>query len=267
MAESAAVYLRLVAARIRAQWQYRASFVLQLLGVFLISFLDFAAILVIFENVPQLAGWTVQEVALLYGIGGLAFALTELVAGHLDLLPRLIRDGNFDLVLIRPRGSLFQVLAGDVRLRQLGKLVQATAVLVYALASVDVDWDVTRGALLPISILSGAAIFAAIWVASICLVFWAVEGREAVSAFTDAGNFASQYPIDLYERWLQRLVTVVVPVAFVAYFPATYILDKPNALGAPSFVSFLAPAVAVVAAIGSGYVWRFAVRHYRSAGG
>ncbi|HEU0305224.1 MAG TPA: ABC-2 family transporter protein [Gaiellaceae bacterium] len=267
MAESAAVYLRLVAARVRAQWQYRTSFALQMLGVFLISFVDFAAILVIFENVPQLAGWTVEEVALLYGMGGLAFALTELVAGHLDLLPRLIRDGNFDLVLIRPRGSLFQVLAGDVRLRQLGKVAQSSAVLAFALASVDVEWSTARAALLPLAILSGAAIFAAIWVAAICLVFWAVEGREAVSAFTDAGNFATQYPIDVYERWLQRLVTVVVPVAFVAYFPATYILDKPNALGAPDWLSFVSPVVAVVAAVVAGYLWRFAVRHYRSAGG
>ena len=267
MVESAAVYLRLVAARVRAQWQYRTSFALQLLGVFLISFLDFAAILVIFENVPQLAGWNVSEVALLYGMGGLAFALTELIAGHLDLLPRMIRDGNFDLVLIRPRGSLYQVLAGDVRLRQLGKVVQSAAVLAFALASVDVEWTAARAVLLPVSILSGAAIFAAIWVGTICLVFWAVEGREAVSAFTDAGNFASQYPIDVYERWLQRLVSVVVPVAFVAYFPAAYILDKPNALGAPGFVSFLSPAVAVVAAVAAGFLWRFAVRHYRSAGG
>jgi ABC-2 type transport system permease protein len=267
VAEALSVYWRLVAARVRAQWQYRTSFALQMLGVFLISFLDFAAILVIFENVPQLEGWTVEEVALLYGIGGLAFALTELAAGHLDLLPRLIRDGNFDLVLLRPRGSLYQVLAGDVRLRQLGKLAQSSAVLTFALVSVEIDWTAGRVVLLPVAILSGAAIFTALWVAAITIVFWAVDGREACSAFTDAGNFASQYPIDVYERWLQRLVTVVVPVAFVAYFPATFLLDKPNALGAPEWLGFLSPAVALVAGVAAGFIWRFAVRHYRSAGG
>jgi ABC-2 type transport system permease protein len=267
VADSAAVYLRLVAARVRAQWQYRTSFVLQLVGVFVISFLDFAAILVIFDNVPQLAGWTVAEVALLYGIGGLSFALAELAVGHLDGLPALVRAGSFDLVLIRPRGSLFQVLAGDVRLRQLGKLFQAAAVLVYALSSVDVGWTAVRIMLVPVAVISGAAIFSAIWVAAICLVFWAVEGREAASAFTDAGNFTSQYPIDLYERWLRLVLVFAVPVAFVAYFPAAYVLDKPSALGAPDWVSFISPVVAVVAAVVAGYTWRFAVRHYRSAGG
>ena len=88
-----------------------------------------------------------------------------------------------------------------------------------------------------------------------------------MSAVTDAGGFLSQYPIDVYASWFQRLVTVVVPVAFVAYYPALYILDKPDPLGAPTWVSFASPAVALVAGFVAGGVWRFALRHYRSAGG
>jgi ABC-2 type transport system permease protein len=88
-----------------------------------------------------------------------------------------------------------------------------------------------------------------------------------VSAVTDAGGFLSQYPIDVYASWLQRFVTVVVPVAFVAYFPALYILDKPDPFGLPDWVPFVSPAVALVAAVVARAVWRFAVRHYRSAGG
>ena len=119
------LYARLVSARVRVQWQYRTSFVLDFVGVFLVTFLDFLAILVIFHNVPQLGGWTVQEVALLYGISGLAVALAGLAVGQLDLLSQLIRDGNFDLVLIRPRRSLLQVLASDFHLRRLGRVAQA----------------------------------------------------------------------------------------------------------------------------------------------
>ncbi len=267
MAESLSLYVRLVSARVRAQWQYRTSFALDVVGVFLVTFLDFLVIVVIFDNVPQLGGWTVQEVALLYGISGVAFALAELAVGHLDLLSQLIRDGNFDLVLIRPRGSLLQVIASDFRIRQIGRLAQATTVLVYATVALDVEWTASRLAMVVVAVVAGAAIFCAVWVAAITIVFWAVEGREATSAATDAGGFLSQYPIDVYANWLQRLVTVVLPMAFVAYFPALYILDKPDPLGAPDWVPFASPAVAVVAAFVAGYVWRFAVRHYRSAGG
>ena len=267
MAEPLALYARLVSARVRAQWQYRTSFALDVVGVFLVSFLDFIAILVIFDNVPQLAGWSVQEVALLYGIAGVAFSIAELAVGHLDLLPQLIRDGNFDLVLVRPRSSLLQVIVSDFRLRQFGRLLQSTVVLVYAVVALDIGWTADRVAMIVVAVLAGAAIFAAIWVAGITIVFWAVEGRESVNSFTDGGNFLSEYPIDVYANWLQRFVTFVVPMAFVAYFPATYVLDKPDPLGAPDWLPFASPAVALVAAVGAGYVWRFAVRHYRSAGG
>ena len=69
--------MRLVAARIRAQLQYRASFAMETFGTLLVSFIDFVAILVIFANVPQLGSWSMPEVALLYGISGLAFAITS----------------------------------------------------------------------------------------------------------------------------------------------------------------------------------------------
>ncbi len=267
MADAAALYLRLVRARIRSQLQYRASFVLDLVGVFLISFLDFAAILVLFANVPRLDEWSVGEVALLYAMSGLAFALTDMVIGHLDELSVLIRDGSFDVLLVRPRSTLFQVVTADFQLRRLGKAAQALLVLAYAVTQLDVDWSPTRVAVLAASIVSAALIFAAVWIVVICIVFWAVEGRETAAAFTYGGQFLTQYPITLYDQWLRRLMAYALPMAFVAYFPALYILDKPDPLGLPEWLRFAAPAVAALAALVARFAWASAVRHYRSAGG
>ena len=62
---------------------------------------------------PTLAGWSVAEVALLYGIASTAFSLTDLAIGHLDFLSQMIRDGSFDQVLTRPLPSLLQVVTAD----------------------------------------------------------------------------------------------------------------------------------------------------------
>ena len=78
---------------------------------------------------------------------------------------------------------------------------------------------------------------------------------------------AAQYPIDLYDRWLRRFLAYIVPVAFVAYFPALFILGKPDPLGFPTWMSFVSPAVGLAAALAADAVWRFGVRHYQSAGG
>jgi ABC-2 type transport system permease protein len=183
------------------------------------------------------------------------------------LLSEYVRTGSFDVMLTRPRGTLFQVLASDFRMRRLGQLAQGAAVFVYAVSSLDVPWNAGRVGMVFVAVLGGAVIFSAIWVFVICIVFWAVEGRETASAFTYGGQYMTQFPIDVYSQWLRRFLAFIVPTAFVAYFPALYILDKDDPFGLPSFLSFASPFVAVLAALAAGAMWRFAVRHYRSAGG
>ncbi len=265
--EGAALYLRIIAARIRAQLQYRASFALETVGMFFVTFLDFVVILVIFANVPALAGWSRAEVALLYAISALCFAFTDLVVGQLDWLSEWVRNGTFDGMLVRPRGTLFQVISSDFQIRRVGKIVQGLLVLVYALVALDIQWTPARALMLAAAIPVGTVIFISIWVLTISIVFWTVDGREAANAFTYGGSFLAQFPINLYDRWLRRFLGYIVPIAFVAYFPSLYILDKPDPLGLPSILQFAAPVVAVVTAIAAGLVWRVAVRHYQSAGG
>lgn len=263
----AGIYRRLVGARIRSQLQYRLSFALNLVGAALISFLDFAAILIIFERVDALAGWSVAEVALLFAVSSLAFALTDLAIGHLDLLPRMIREGEFDVLLVRPLGSLFQVVASDFALRRLGKAIQGLAVLAVALPMLDVDWTFGRAAMLIVMIVAGAVIFAGVWIVFATVAFWLIDSMEVANAFTYGGNFLAQYPITVFGSWLRRFVVFVVPLAFVAYFPSLYVLGKDDRLGLPEALQFASPFVAVASAAAAALVWRMAVRHYRSAGG
>jgi ABC-2 type transport system permease protein len=267
VADSARVYLWLISAAIRAQLQYRVSFALDVIGMFLVTFLDFVAVLVIFHNVPQLGSFTVAEVAFLYALSAMSFALAEFAVGHLDALSEMVRTGSFDVMLARPRGTLFQVLAADFRVRRLGQLLQGAAVFVYAVGALDVPWNAARIGMIVVTVLFGAAIFSAVWVFVICVVFWTIEGREASSAFTYGGQFLTQFPIEIYSQWLRRFLAYLVPMAFVSYFPSLYVLDKEDPLGLPSFLRFSAPGVAVGAAIVAGAMWRFAVRHYRSTGG
>ena len=267
MVEAVALWRRLVGAQIRSQLQYRLSFGLTIVAQFAISFLDYLAIVVIFHNVPRLAEWSVREVSFLYALSCITFGLTDLLIGHFDLVPQLIRNGNFDVLLVRPRGTLFQIVASDFQVRRLGKAAQGGLVLVYALVALHVHWTPWRIAVLAASIPSGILIFSAVWVLFGCIVFWTTDGGEFTNAFTYGGNFLTEYPIDILSAWLRRFLAYLVPLAFVCYFPSLYIFDKPDPLGLPRFLQFMSPVVAVVACAVAGLCWRGAVRHYRSAGG
>jgi ABC-2 type transport system permease protein len=266
VAETLGIYRRLVAARIRAQLQYRLSFTLTVVGNMFLTALDFAAILVLFGQVDALGDWTAGEVALLYGISTVSFALTDLAIGQLDQLPRMIREGDFDQILIRPLGTLGQVVTADVALRHLGRLTQGTVVLVVALTQVDVNWTAGRAAWLVVSIGAASLIFAGVWVAFATISFWLIDSFEVTNSFTYGGNVTASYPINIFGEWLRRLVIFVIPIAFISYFPALYILDKDDPLGLPTAFQFISPLVAVAALLAAALLWRVAVRRYRSVG-
>lgn len=261
------VYLHLSAAQIRAQLQYRASFALDLVATFLISFLDFLAVLILFHNVPSLAGWNVHEVAFLYGASAVTFALAELFVGHSEVLGQHLRTGTFDILLARPRGTLFQMISSDLPLRRLGRVAQGAVVFGYALSGAHISWSLGRIAVLLSMLPTGIVIFASMWIAAMCVMFWTTEGGEFANAFTYGGQTLTQYPINLYSQWLRRFLAYLVPTAFVSYFPALYVLGKDDPLGLPRILQFSAPVVALAGALVAAFVWRVAVRHYRSAGG
>jgi ABC-2 type transport system permease protein len=120
--------------------------------------------------------------------------------------------------------------------------------------------------MLVIAIVAGVAIFAGIWVAFSSIAFWLIDSQEVCNAFTYGGSFTAQYPVNIYGRWLRRLVVFLIPLAFVSYFPSLYVLDKPDELGLPTALQFASPAVAIAVAAAAWLVWTRAVRRYRSVG-
>lgn len=260
------VYRRLVAARVRSDWQYRSSFLLLLVTQTLVAGLELAVIAVLFGHVDALAGWSVAEVALLFGLAGVAFGLADLFASQVELVSRHIKAGTFDRFLLRPMWPLLQLSSGEFALRRVGRLVQPAAVLAVALARVDIDWTPARALLVPVTVASGAVTFAAIWVITSSVAFWTVDTQEFANAFTYGGSHLTQYPFEVLGPWLRRIATFVVPLAFVAYLPAAYLLGRPPAWGPPRHAALLTPVVAAALALGAGAVWRTAVRHYRSTG-
>jgi ABC-2 type transport system permease protein len=264
--EGLVLYRRLIGARIRVQLEYRASFVVNVITAALLTGTDFLVVWVLFEHLPALGGWSLPEVAFLYGVSGMGFAIGDMVVGHIYDIADLIRTGQFDVVLLRPAGSLFQVVASDFALRRLGKLFQSAVVLVITLFVLDVSWDLGRVLMTVAIVFSGAAIFASMFILGACVTFWLIGSTEFSAAFTYGGQQMSTYPLNVFGPWLRRLLAYLIPLAFVAYLPALYILDKPDPLGLPHVLRYLSPVVALGTVFVARAVWHFAVRHYRSTG-
>jgi ABC-2 type transport system permease protein len=259
-------YRRLVGARVRADLQYRTSFVLYLLGQLLASTADLGAVALIFANVDALAGWSGEEVVFLFAASGLSFGLGDLFVSQVERASVHIKAGTFDGFLIRPVGALWQLCAAEFALRRVGRCIQPVVVLATCLAVVDVEWTPARAVLVPLTVLCGAAIFGAIWVITSSVAFWTVDTQEMANSFTYGGNQLTAYPIDVLGRWLRRIAVFVVPLASVAYLPACGLFGKPMPFDLPRWIAWSGPLVAAAGVLVARAVWSRALRHYRSTG-
>jgi ABC-2 type transport system permease protein len=265
---AAGIYVKMITIQIRSQREYASNFLLSIAGTFLFSSLELAAILILFTNIHSLGSWTAPEVVFLYAASSTSYAIADSLLGALDLLPEMIRTGDFDGFLYRPRSPYLQVLTSDIQLNRLGRLLQSVIVLVVVIVGfVGVRWSLLHVVVLLAALSSGAVILGAVWTTGACLCFWIDGAGEFVKTFSSGAAFVTQYPVSVYPSWLQRAVTYIVPLAFVIYIPASYILDKPFVPQLGRWAGLVSPAVALLAAAVAGMVWHVSLKRYRSAGG
>ena len=248
--------------------QYRASFVMLALGNLFATAVEFGGIVALFARFGSLRGWQLAEIALFYGMVGMAFAIAEAAGRGFDLFANLIKTGDFDRLLLRPRSTAFQVAAQELQLMRVGRLLQALVVLGWAMPRVHTEWIPARLLLLALSVGGGACLFYGLLVLQATLAFWTVESLEIMNTVTYGGTEVAQYPLNIYNDWFRRFFTFVIPLACINYVPSRVLL--PAAVGAhsaaPAWASWLAPFVGMAFLVLALQVWNVGVRHYRSTG-
>lgn len=265
---SRSVYAYGVIARmwVRVSMTYRTSFAFLTLGQFLITGMDFLAILIMFSTVDALGGFSLEEVAFLYGGSALCLGLADLVLGNIERLGTRIRTGTLDAMLVRPVPVYVQMCADEFALRRLGRITQAVIVFGWALIVVDVDWDAAKVAMLPYLVVFGTIIFLAIFTVGAAIQFWTADASEVANAFTYGGMTLAQYPMTIYPTEAVRALTFLIPITFVNWYPSLYILGQDDPLGLPTAVQFASPIAAAALCVVAAFAWRAGVHHYRSTG-
>jgi ABC-2 type transport system permease protein len=257
------LYFKYLQILFKSQMQYRTSFWLLSIGQFFIPFTVFAGLYLLFERFGQINGWQFFEVALCFGVIHMAFALSECFARGFDMFSGLVVRGDFDRLLVRPRSTFVQVLGSQFEFTRVGRVLQSLMVFIWALSNLSIEWSLIKVITLVFMITSGMFIFTGIYMLAATMCFWTVQGLEVANIFTDGGREMAQYPLNIYQKWVTRFFTYVIPFGTVNYLPLLYILGKHTG---NDIVYMLIPVAGSLFIIPCFFVWQFGVRHYRSTG-
>jgi len=261
------LWLHFAAVSIKSQAQYPTSAVLLTVGQLLTTVVEIVAVWALFDRFGSVHGWTFAEVAVFYGLVHVMFALSGLCTHAVEGVgTEFLRTGTFDRLLLRPRTVILQLIGHDFRLSRLGRFTQGMIVLVIGAQYVGIEWSLGDVLMMLWAVAGGMALFFGIVVLQGAVSFWTIESLEVANVLTYGGVQAAQYPLSLYNDWLRGVLTFVVPLACVAYYPILTLLDRPDPLGAPAWFGYVAPLAGFVFAALSFIAWRAGVRHYTSAG-
>lgn len=261
------LWLTLQWASLRAMLQYRANTAVMLLVGVAYQGSGLASLWVVLHTFDNLAGWALPEVAFLYGLRLCAHGLWMVVLGGLTRFDDIVRLGQFDRILLRPWNPFMLVVTGPRGLEAFGDFFAGLTVFVVAAVVAGPDFSLAALAFCVLAVVGGALIEASLQLVAATLAFrfidvWAVRwlADEIVTTL-------ATYPHAIYSKAGQRALTFALPVAFIAFLPASVLLDREDGLAVSPWLAYCSPLVGVGLFVLAYQWWRREVRHYASAGG
>lgn len=254
------LYFSFLKASLKEMLIYRLDCIVGMVSQIVTQLVEIIFIWIVFQNTENLAGWNFMQVLLLYGITLISVEISDFCFDALyDIGPKYIREGDFDKIMLRPVHPLISIIGASKEFTALGYFGLGLAMTITMLIKLAIP--ITAILILKIVFFSivGAAIIGAINTIFSIASFWTYRSNEIIWSFYRTYTFA-QYPIDIYNKFIKVLITVILPFAFVAYYPTM------DYLGINTYMIYLSPIIAIVLWIIAVKVWNFALNKYRSTG-
>lgn len=251
-----------IAQEFKRMMEYKGDFIVGIIGFLMVQCSNLLFLWIIFSQIPDLMGWTVNEIVFIYGFSLIPKGIDHLFFDNLWSIGHFtVRKGDFDKYLTRPINTLFHVMVEKVQIDALGELIMGIALVCVTLPTLSVEWSVLK-VVLAIAVMPFATlIYTGIKTATAAVAFWTKRSGNVIYMFYMVNDFA-KYPVTIYNNVVKWIITYVIPFAFTSYFPAYYILTGENPLyniGMTVLISIILMTIGIL-------IWNRGIRAYESAG-
>jgi ABC-2 type transport system permease protein len=259
MRQAFRVYRLILGAHLRSTLEYEADFWIMVMAGVMFQLLNLLFLSAIFSHVPVLNGWSYPECVLISGVYGMIAGLSPLFLEGMWNLSWRVNQGQLDYPLVRPAPVPAQVMGSGIGLHGVGDLLIGGSM---------VGWALTRIELTPVIVLIGPILFvsaATIHLSTVTIsnlaTFWIRGPHPYLAIALHNVEDMVRYPMTIYGVGVRAAFTVLVPFAFVTFFPVTWVLGKQA-----GWIGLLTPLVAIYCVWLARTMFRRGLLRYDSAG-
>jgi len=266
MRDQLTVYMSMIRAAVLVRLQYRSDFVMGVIGVFILNAGTLGTTWVLLNRFHELHGWGFWEIVFLYNLWLLGHGIRAVFFRHINMLEQFIVEGTFDQLLIRPASPLVQFMGREIHYLGIGDVLLASTMITLAYQNLQLDWSWWMFIWFVIVAFASAIVELAVTLILSCSAFFTTRSSALVqTASLFSWGVVQQYPVDMFNKWLRGIVTILLPFAFMNYYPSLLFLGKADQVPF-GFLTWFSPVVAGLLLMLSIAVWNFGINRYQSTG-
>ncbi|HWV23283.1 MAG TPA: ABC-2 family transporter protein [Thermomicrobiales bacterium] len=239
---------------------YRTNFIATIVvGLMQLGF-SLIPVFLLYSFTDDINGWSRGDVIALGGVFQISMAMLWLaIEPNMERMSSYVREGDLDLILIRPVSGLFYIMLRWIKPAEIFMVISGSAVTVAGLASAGASPGI--GAILRATILTicGIVLIGCVWTAIVMLAFWFTTIGSISMLVADVLQ-AGKYPVAFYPAAIRIILSFVFPVGFIATFP----VDALTGRGGWT-ITLVGVMLATTALVLLRAWWRYATRFYSSA--
>jgi len=260
------LYCGFAAVAIREAMIHRAQFWAGIIAQWLSYGTTFATLYIVVARFNALAGWSAHEVLFMFAMNLLTYALAAMFFFNPCIrLAAKIRTGEFDAALTKPVSPFAHEVYQGFNAGYVSHVTLSVSVMIYAIHTAKLAVTPSALLLLLLLIIGAALLQAALLVGVSAMSFLLRNDNPLFHLLWDIKGFTN-YPLSIYGVFIQVMLTLVLPVAFINFYPtaALFRLDTGTPFGGAW--GFLTPLVGLSLFLLSVRLWNACLSKYQSAG-
>ena len=255
------LYLKYFTMQLKADLEYRKAFIISLVAKMATSVFSFLSIYFLFDKFGSIAGYTFEDVLICFAVSFMGYSLAECFFRSFDHFDRMISNGEFDRILVRPKGLILQVLGSEIEFNRFGRTLVSIIIVVGVLVNNPQLLQLDKILTIILMILGTIVIYASLFILKAGITFFTTQSLEIMNIFTDGTRDLAQYPLNIYQKWVQNFFTYILPIALVNYYPLLYLIGRTD-----NKLYMLLPIFTLIFIIPCYAVWKIGIKKYKSTG-
>ena len=255
------IYRKILIQDLKSKMSYRADFIISNIGMIVSNLVGFVTFYILFQNFPSINGWTMYEMLFLYGFSLIALTPVQCFFDNNWNLRYAVKTGDFIKYCFRPINIFFYYISEVFDVKGLGQLAFGLGTLVYAWRHLAIPVTAVSIAQTVLFLIAASLFMIAIMNFAAATCFWIQNSGYIMVIMFRFKDFA-KYPASIFNTLFRIVFTFVIPIAFIAYYPALVLL-RPASV---PMLSWLSPLIGLVFFYLSYRFWLLGARKYDGTG-